>query len=80
MNIKQELPLIPLISSVIFPNTEKVLSFGRKKSITAIETSLEPGVQNKLSPVVVSLITVVTRFPPLFKLLFQLIHHFRMLS
>jgi ATP-dependent Lon protease len=35
----QILPLIPLRKGLVFPNTESVLSFGRSKSVAAIDTA-----------------------------------------
>ena len=32
-------PLIPLRQGIVFPHTEAVLSFGRPKSVAAVETA-----------------------------------------
>ncbi|KKQ76592.1 MAG: Lon protease [Microgenomates group bacterium GW2011_GWF1_38_5] len=40
-NIKRVIPIVPIRGSVVFPNTDAVLTFGRKKSVTAVNAAFQ---------------------------------------
>src|SRR4030066_168861 len=38
----RRVPIVPIRGSVVFPNTDAVLTFGRKKSVDAVNNAYEP--------------------------------------
>lgn len=40
-NILRKVPIVPIRGSVVFPNTDAVLTFGRKKSVTAVNAAFQ---------------------------------------
>src|SRR3989344_9322278 len=39
LDLKEQLPIIPIRDGVVFPGTEVVLTFGRQRSVSAIESA-----------------------------------------
>src|SRR4030042_4087861 len=37
----RKVPIVPIRGSVVFPNTDAVLTFGRKKSVTAVNSAFQ---------------------------------------
>jgi len=38
---RRKLPVVPIRGSVVFPNTDAVLTFGRKKSVSAVNAAFQ---------------------------------------